>query len=83
MGHALYIFSRFSGVSYVGFTLGPALGAFLIRHPLPPIQTFRQQRREMHSVAAALAAVVFGIVSLILSLFVIPESLEELKRRAA
>ena len=49
-GSRAHIFSRFS---YVGFTLGPALGAFLIWHPLPQIQTFGQKHHEMHSVAAA------------------------------
>lgn len=82
-GSRAYIFSRFAGVSYFGFTLGPALGAFLIRHPLPQIQSFGQQNREMHSVAAAFwAAIFFSTVNLILSL-VIPESLDKVKQRAA
>jgi len=71
-------------VSYVGFTLGPALGAFLIRHPLPQIQSFGRQHREMPSVAAAFwAAILFSTVNLILSLLVIPESLDKVKLRAA
>ena len=83
-GSRAHIFSRFSGVSYVGFALGPAIGAFLIRHPLSQIQSFGKQHREMHSVTAAFwAAILFGTVNLILSLLVIPESLDKVKRRAA
>ena len=67
-------------VSYVGFTLGPALGTFLIRHPFAHIQTFGQQHREIHSVAAAFWAVrLFGVVNLIPS-FRMKQSGEQTKR---
>src|ERR1700734_1808830 len=30
-----HIFSQFSGVVYVGFSIGPVIGGWLIRHPIP------------------------------------------------
>ena len=35
-GSRAAIFSRFTGVFYFGFALGPTIGAFLIRSPLFP-----------------------------------------------
>ncbi|KAF8501486.1 MFS general substrate transporter [Russula emetica] len=78
------IFSRFLGVSYVGFSLGPTLGALFIRHPLPQIQSFGSHHRKIHSVTAAFwAAILFGSISLILALLVIPESLNKTRRQVA
>jgi MFS family permease len=82
-GSRAHIFSRFSGVSYVGFSIGPALGAFLIRHPLLQIQSFGRHHRAMHSVTAAFgAAILFSAINLLLIL-IIPESLDKAKQRAA
>jgi MFS family permease len=78
-GSRAHIFSRFLGVSYVGFALGPTLGSFLIRYPRFQIQSFGRQH---HSVTAVFcAAILCGIINLILTLFVIPESLDKAKRR--
>ena len=82
-GSRAHIFSRFVGVSYVGFSLGPTLGALFIRHPLLQIQTFGGQHRKMHSVTAAFwAAVLFSTINLILALLVIPESLDKTRQPA-
>ena len=82
-GSRAHIFSRFLGVSYVGFSLGPTLGALFIRHPLLQIQSFGGQHRKMHSVTAAFwAGVLFSTINLILSLLVIPESLDKTRQRA-
>jgi hypothetical protein len=76
------IFSRFLGVSYVGFSLGPTLGAFFIRYPLLQIQSFGSHHSKVHSVTAAfLAAILFGSINLILAVLVIPESLNNKTRR--
>ncbi|KAH9068298.1 MFS general substrate transporter [Lactarius deliciosus] len=64
-GSRSHIFSRFAGVSYVGFALGPTIGAFLIRHPL-----------------VFWVAVLCGAINAILTLLVIPESLDKAKLRA-
>lgn len=77
------IFSRFLGVSYVGFALGPTLGAFFIRHPLPQIQSFGSHHRKIHSVTIAFwVAILFSSINLILSL-VIPDSLNKTRRQVA
>ena len=71
------------GVSYVGFSLGPTLSAFFIRHPLPQIQSFGSNHRKFHSVTAAFwAAILFSSINLILAL-VIPESLNKTRRQVA
>ena len=78
------IFSRFLGVSYVGFALGPTLGALFIRYPLPQIQSFSSHHRQIHSVTAAFwAAILFSSINLILTLLVIPESLNKTRRQVA
>jgi hypothetical protein len=72
------------GVSYVGFSLGPTLGALFIRYPLPQIQSFGGHHRQIHSVTAAFwAAILFSSISLILTLLVIPESLNKTRRQMA
>jgi hypothetical protein len=82
-GSRAHIFSRFLGVSYVGFSLGPTLGALFIRHPLLQIQSFGGQHRKMQSVTAAFwAAVLFSTINLILASLVIPESLDKTRQRA-
>lgn len=81
-GSRAHIFSRFLGVSYVGFSLGPTLGAFFIRYPLPQIQSFGSHHSKIHSVTAAFwAAILFGSINLILALLVIPESLNKTRRQ--
>ena len=82
-GSRAHVFLQFSGVSYVSFTLGPALGTFLIRRPL--FQSFDQRQHEMHSVTVAFkfwAAILCSSINLILS-FIIPESLDSARRLTA
>lgn len=81
-GSRAHIFSRFMGVSYVGFSLGPTIGAFFIRNPLLQIQSFGSRHHKMPSVTAAFwAAILFSTINLILALLVIPESLDKTRRR--
>jgi hypothetical protein len=71
-------------VSYVGFSLGPTLGALFIRYPLPQIQSFGSHPSKIHSVAALFwVAILFGSINLILTLLVIPESLNKTRRQVA
>ncbi|KAH9034417.1 major facilitator superfamily domain-containing protein [Lactarius hengduanensis] len=82
-GSRAHIFSRFAGVSYVGFALGPTIGAFLIRHPLVLAQSFGQRRSKVQSVTAVFwVAVLCGAINAFLTLLVIPESLDKAKLRA-
>ncbi|KAF8490146.1 MFS general substrate transporter [Russula emetica] len=82
-GSCADIFSRFLGVSHIGFSLGPTLGALFVRHPLPQIQS-GSHHRKIHSMTAAFwAAILFSSINLILSLLVIPESLNKTRRQVA
>jgi MFS family permease len=83
-GSRAHIFSRFAGVSYAGFALGPTLGAFLIRHPLLQVQSFGRQQHERQTVTAVFwAAILCSTINFILILLVIPESLDKARLRAA
>ncbi|KAI9510741.1 MFS general substrate transporter [Russula earlei] len=82
-GSRAHIFSRFLGVSYLGLSLGPTLGAFLIRHPFLQTQSFGQKHGQMHSVTAAFwAAILCSAINFILTLLIVPESLDKAKRFA-
>lgn len=82
-GSRAHIFSRFAGVSYVGFALGPTIGAFLIRHPLVHAQSFGLPHTEVQSVTPAFwVAVLCSTINFILALLVIPESLDKARLRA-
>lgn len=82
-GSRAHIFSRFAGVSYIGFALGPTIGAFLIRHPLAHAQSFGHQRSKVQPVTPAFwVAVLCSAINLILALLVIPESLDKARLRA-
>jgi MFS family permease len=83
-GSRAHIFSRFAGVSYAGFGLGPILGVFLIRHPLLQVQSLGRHHREGQSVTAVFwAAILCSTINFLTILFVIPESLEKARQRAA
>ena len=75
-GSRAHIFSRFTGVFHLGVALGPALGAFLIRHPVLGV--------AKHSVTEVFwVAVACSFANFMLALFVFPESLSEEKRSKA
>ena len=80
-GSRSHIFSRFAGVSYIGYALGPTIGAFLIRHPLVHAQSFGQQQSTVTVVFWV--AVLSSAINLILAALVIPESLDKARLRAA
>jgi MFS family permease len=71
------VFARFTGVFYAGFALGPAIGAYLLRHPLINLGG----GSEKLSQGAANVAGVFAVAAIcsalncVLALFVFPESL--------
>lgn len=80
-GSRAKIFSRFSGVFYFGFALGPAIGAYFIRHPI-----LISPSHSMHASAPTVTSVFYiasmcSFINLILVLFVCPESLEKKKTK--
>lgn len=77
-GSRAHIFSRFTGVFYLGFAVGPAIGAFLIRHPFIPIFS---PAIGVHNGAPTVTSVFYvaataSFINLLLALFLFPESLE-------
>ncbi|KAI0636128.1 MFS general substrate transporter [Trametes polyzona] len=84
-GSRAHIFSRFTGVFYFGFAIGPAIGAFLIRHPFIPVFS---PAVGVHNGAPTVTSVFYvaataSFVNLILVLLVFPESVEKKKAKAA
>jgi MFS family permease len=71
------LFAQFNGVFYVGFSVGPAIGAWLMRHPIVDWGGHKQLnvagRGDVTSVFAFAAAC--SLLNLLLVLFVFPESL--------
>ncbi|KAF9243507.1 major facilitator superfamily domain-containing protein [Melanogaster broomeanus] len=76
------IFARFTGVMYVGFALGPIIGAWLISHPIPflIVGTIDHPLRSVNSVFWV--AITCSFVNLLLVLFVFPESLSPARQAA-
>ncbi|KAI0364325.1 MFS general substrate transporter [Pilatotrama ljubarskyi] len=84
-GSRARIFSRFTGMFYFGFAVGPMIGAFLIRHPFIPIFS---PAVGVHNGAPTVTSVFYvaataSFVNLFLALFLFPESLEKKKAKAA
>ncbi|KIP10989.1 hypothetical protein PHLGIDRAFT_21891 [Phlebiopsis gigantea 11061_1 CR5-6] len=85
-GSRSQIFSRFSGVFYLGFSIGPMLGAYLIRHPILAAPS-PAGRPVLHNGAPTVTSVFYvaavcSFVNLLLVLFVFPESLTKRKSKA-
>lgn len=86
-GSRSQIFSRFSGVFYLGFSIGPMLGAYLIRHPIVASPS-PAGRPVLHNGAPTVTSVFYvaaicSFVNLLLVLFVFPESLTKKNAKAA
>ncbi|KAJ3476132.1 hypothetical protein NLI96_g11375 [Meripilus lineatus] len=77
-GSRAHIFSRFAGVFYIGFSLGPTIGAYLIRHPFlsPPAGS------NIHNGVTTVTSLFYvaamsSFLNLLLVLFLFPESLDK------
>lgn len=87
-GSRAQIFSRFAGVFYLGFSVGPALGAYLIRHPLnmpgfPSTASGGIHNGQPTVTSVFYVAAVCSFVNLLLVMFVFPESLDKKRAEAA
>ncbi|OSC98523.1 MFS general substrate transporter [Trametes coccinea BRFM310] len=83
-GSRAHIFSRFTGVFYFGFAVGPTIGAYLIRHPFIPIFS---PAIGVHNGAPTVTSVFYvaataSFINLLLALFLFPESLEKKRAKA-
>ena len=81
-GSRAYIFSRFAGVVYLGFSIGPVIGGWLILHPIAWIGGSSIPGRQ--SVTSVFWVAVFcSFINLLLITFVFPESLSKEKKERA
>jgi MFS family permease len=81
-GSRARIFSTFTGVFYLGLSAGPAIGAFLIKHPFMPF-VGRIDVHPIQNVTSVFWAAIFcSFVNVCLTTFVFPESLPKEKRLA-
>ncbi|KAH0833211.1 major facilitator superfamily domain-containing protein [Lanmaoa asiatica] len=79
-GSRATIFARFTGVLFVGLALGPMIGAWLIRNPIPFLKV-GQADHPLQSVNTVFWVAVCGsFINLLLVFFVFPESLPASRR---
>lgn len=82
-GSRAKIFSRFTGVFFFGFAIGPTIGAYFIKHPI-----FTSPSHSMHASSPTVTSVFYiaamcSFVNFVLAIFVFPESLEKKKAKAS
>lgn len=78
-GSRAHVFSRFTGVFYLGFSLGPTLGAFLIRHPIFPISGSHIHNGSPTVTSVFYVAAMCSLLNFLFTIFVFPESLDKKK----
>ncbi|OCB90204.1 MFS general substrate transporter [Sanghuangporus baumii] len=82
-GSRAHIFSRFMGVFYFGFAMGPMLGAWVITHPPSFLRVLLHLETASvgHTVTPVFwLAVCFSFANFLQAVFVIPESLGKNKK---
>ncbi|KAF7330890.1 MFS general substrate transporter [Mycena venus] len=79
-GSRASVFSRFTGVSFLGFSLGPIIGGWLIRHP---IALFTGQSGGQSVTSVFCVAAIASFVNFCFMLFVMPESVSKEQRDRA
>lgn len=78
-GSRAQIFSRFTGVFYLGFSVGPGIGGWLIRNAI-----WSPSAGGVKSVTSVFwVAVCCSFLNFVLVLFVFPESLDQERRQRA
>ncbi|KAF8071918.1 major facilitator superfamily domain-containing protein [Lyophyllum atratum] len=76
-GSRANIFSRFSGVFYVGLSLGPSVGGYFIKNPI------WKTGGALTVTSVFWIAIICSFINFMLVLFVFPESLDKVKRTRA
>ncbi|KAI0706765.1 major facilitator superfamily domain-containing protein [Cerioporus squamosus] len=84
-GSRAHIFSRFTGMFFLGFAVGPTIGAFLIKHPFIPVFS---PAIGVHNGAPTVTTVFFvgaaaSFVNLMLAIFLFPESVHKKRAKMA
>ncbi|KAF6757312.1 major facilitator superfamily domain-containing protein [Ephemerocybe angulata] len=84
VGSRAGVFSRFTGVFYAGFSVGPMIAGYIVRHPEIIVGVNTTKQRPVQSVTAVFwVAILCSFVNFLLVLFVFPESLDKEKQKAA
>ncbi|KZP25097.1 MFS general substrate transporter [Athelia psychrophila] len=77
-GSRAQVFSRYNGVFYVGLSLGPLIGAQILKHPFNPIGSLVGGATSPLSVTSVFwVAISFSLLNFLLVAFVFPESLSK------
>ncbi|KAG0695596.1 major facilitator superfamily domain-containing protein [Suillus ampliporus] len=79
-GSRATIFARFTGVLSIGLALGPIIGAWLIRNPIPFLNPGSTDHPLQSVTSVFWVAIACSFVNLVLVLFVFPESLPASRR---
>ncbi|KAG1883390.1 hypothetical protein F4604DRAFT_1535448, partial [Suillus subluteus] len=79
-GSRATIFARFTGVLSIGLALGPVLGAWLIKNPIPFLSAGNLEHPLQSVTSVFWVAITCSFVNLLLVLFVFPESLPASRR---
>ncbi len=84
-GSRAHIFSRFTGMFFLGFAVGPTIGAFLIKHPFIPIFS---PAIGVHNGAPTVTSVFYvgataSLINLMLAIFLFPESVHKKRAKMA
>ena len=83
-GSRAHVFSRLTGVFFLGLAFGPTIGAFFIRHPIIPGNPAKDVAHDIPQVTSVFyVAAMCSFVNLLLVLFVFPESLNKKKAKQA
>ncbi|EKM57891.1 uncharacterized protein PHACADRAFT_251794 [Phanerochaete carnosa HHB-10118-sp] len=87
-GSRAQIFSRFSGVFYFGFSIGPMIGAYLIRHPIfsfpgsSPSSVPVLHNGQPTVTSVFYVAAMCSFINLLLVVFLFPESISKKKTQS-
>ncbi|KAJ7723459.1 major facilitator superfamily domain-containing protein [Mycena maculata] len=82
-GSRASVFSRFTGVTFLGFSLGPIIGGWLIRHPIGLFAGAPHPGQSQSVTSVFCVAALGSFVNVCLMLFVYPESVSKEKRDLA
>jgi len=79
-GSRAHIFSRFTGLFYVGFSIGPSIAGYLIQHPINLFGHWVPFGPGKVDLSVFWVAIACSFINFLLALFVFPESLGKERR---
>lgn len=79
-GSRAHIFSRFTGLFYVGFSVGPSIAGYLVQHPINLFDHDFPFGPGKVDLSVFWVAIACSFINFLLALFVFPESLARERR---